>query len=76
MSCDGWIAGYRCRARVSFHAREKQVGGPDIITPIHEGHEGIVERKYSDEHILYVRWQELDRSLPVWPDQMHLLERI
>ena len=76
MSCDGWSVGDRCRARVAFLAREKQIGGPDVVTQINAGDEGSVTQKYSNLHMLYVLWQRLNRSLPVSHEQVHNLEKI
>lgn len=76
MSCQGWSVGDRCRARVAFLAREKQIGGPDLVTQIDAGDEGNVSQKYSDLHMLYVLWRRLNRSLPVSHEQVHLLDRI
>lgn len=76
MSCDGWGVGDRCRARVAFVARERQVGGPDLVTEIQAGDEGTVREKIATMHMLYVLWQRLNRSLPVSHDQVHLLDRV
>ena len=80
MSCDGWSVGDRCRARVAFLAREKvmAVGGeaPDVVTQICAGDEGTVQQKFSHLHMLYVLWIRLNKALPVWHDQVHLLDKI
>ena len=76
MSCDGWSVGDKCRARVAFQARQKQSGGPDIVTQIYAGEEGTVRDKFSHVHMLYVFWKRLNESLPITHDQVHLLDKI
>ncbi len=74
MSCHGWGVGMKCRAQVAFLAREKQMGGPDLVTQIFAGDEGTVTSVHSAIHMLYVLWQRLNRSLPVTEDQIQHLE--
>jgi hypothetical protein len=74
MSCDGWSVGDRCRCIASFNAIEKQIGGPDIVTPINSGDQGVVQSKIDrvpHSHILYVLWNRLrTRPLPVQDHQI------
>lgn len=76
MSCDGWSVGEKCRARVAFMVREKQMNGPDVVTHIDAGDEGNVRQKISNMHMLYVFWTRLQKSLPTTHEQVHLLDKI
>jgi hypothetical protein len=49
------------------------MGGPDIVTPIDSGDEGVVESiidHIPHSHILYVLWKYLTRPLPVQDHQI------
>lgn len=76
MSCEGWGVGDRCKARVAFEARQKQMNGPDSVSQIYAGDEGRVREKLAHVHMLYVLWDRLGKSLPITHEQVHLLDRI